>query len=609
MILDWNELVQKTIIAGSPASPPASNQFFAGSFNEQPLPLPTASRLLAQLNVAMYETVVLFQNASASAFDPYNSDGSCPARLGLSATTFCPRFVTLKDLGNGVPALAASYAAHFLLTSLYPLKAGSGGSSLTNLRFDNLLKNHQQWYNLQWSKAEVNPGWRIGFSKSANANTSTACPGQVGLCAAAVAAASNKTVTGASQNIGVAVATAVLAARMRDGFASWTPLSLSLNAPGALVPAATAGIYQPTVSNNYAAAVANQSFVTAATPSGDATSAVNRNADYGEAQLSFAPYGSAVAPGVRSYSLQPGFGSTVGFVVSPQAPTYAAAAIPVTPRPSPTPAERAAVTTGVFNAASGSYSDAQKSAFYWRLGSGSHGLPGHFNTVAAYLLNNATAATYSLLQVARLHAQLHTALHDATAAAWALKQVQLAPRPETDISATPGAWQPLLASPPYPSFPSAHATACSAAAAVLTSFFGGDAIPVSNGAPLSVTSSDSWQLGVSGSANAYLTAPAGANAITRSFTSFAALAADCGASRVAGGVQYSSSVTAGQALGAAVAADVLAAYPGALGTVAFPKVWAYLSYTPVVASHAPRAQAAASALLLAAAAAVALVLV
>ena len=258
------------------------------------------------------------------------------------------------------------------------------------------------------------------------------------------------------------------------------------------------------------------------------------------------------------------------------------------------------------------YNDAQESAFYWRLGAGSHGLPGHFSTIAAALLNSAATPKVSLLQAAQLHAQLHTAIHDAAAAAWADKQAQLSPRPETLLSTMPGAWQPLLANPPYPAFPSAHASVCAAAAKVLSNFFGGDSIP---GAPLNITSSDSWQLYVSAdskvpvatvqsvqSNNLYAVTVGGVvtaavaistnNNITRSYNTFSGMAQDCGASRVAGGVQFPSAVAAGAALGAAVGADVAAQYPGALGA-AMPKVWNFLSYVPpaTVTSAAPRAAA------------------
>jgi hypothetical protein len=260
------------------------------------------------------------------------------------------------------------------------------------------------------------------------------------------------------------------------------------------------------------------------------------------------------------------------------------------------------------------------------------------------VLNNATA-TYSLLQTAQLYAQLHTAIFDAQAAAWAAKQHFLTARPESDLSATPGQWQPLIANPPYPAFPSgacaraqrrhqhggsmcvhktynatltrvrathpppaAHAATCSAAVVVLQAFFGADAIPLSGGAAaLQVTSTDSWQLGSyttsASGATTWNIMPTASNTITRSYATFSSIAAECAASRVAGGVQYDFSTTAGSALGAAVATDVLAAYPGALGA-AMPAVWSYLSYLPAPSTSGDagmRRGAVATALLLAAA--------
>jgi hypothetical protein len=161
--LDWNEAVQKSVFAGSPVFPSNTSRFFAGAYAEQPLSIVAAARLAALLNVVMYETVLLFTaSASNSTVDPFNPDGSCPSRVtAVNSSAVCPRYVALKDLGNGVPALAASYAAHYLLTYLLPTKAGSGGSSLTNLRYDALLKNHQQWYNLQVRSSALHQRARI----------------------------------------------------------------------------------------------------------------------------------------------------------------------------------------------------------------------------------------------------------------------------------------------------------------------------------------------------------------------------------------------------------------------------------------------------------------
>jgi hypothetical protein len=147
---------------------------------------------------------------------------------------------------------------------------------------------------------------------------------------------------------------------------------------------------------------------------------------------------------------------------------------------------------------------------------------------------------------------------------------------------------------------------------VLQAFFGGDAIPLSGGATaLQVSSTDSWQLGSyttsASGATTWSIKPTSGNTITRSYATFSSIATECAASRVAGGVQYDFSTAAGAALGAAVAADVLAAYPGALGA-AMPAVWKYLSYLPPASTSAGVRRGAASAALLLAAALAALLM-
>lgn len=371
-----------------------------------------------------------------------------------------------------------------------------------------------------------------------------------------------------------------------------------------------------------------------------------------EALYDIAPWGSYTPgspPGVPAYSLAPQLAAASGFAVSPQAAAAAwaasAAGAPLAAPPAQPLAgdAQAALTVAASSASYNQSAQATQRAFFWRGGAGSYGcaasppllrvvirsphcfsspalihphpphphpphphphpnvtprprLSGTFSAIAAQALNGANA-TYGLLQTAQLFAQLHSAIADAQAAAWTLKQAHLTPRPETVVgaSAAPG-WRPLLNNPPYPAFPSAHASMCSAAVAVLQSFFQGDAIPTPTGT-LRYVSTDSWQLGsvkvatqtpgtsAFPSANfTYSILPNSTNTITsRAWTNFSQIAADCGQSRVDGGVQFSSSVAAGASLGAAVAVDVLAAFPmwasTAPGTVgaAMPAVWNYFA--------------------------------
>ena len=132
---------------------------------------------------------------------------------------------------------------------------------------------------------------------------------------------------------------------------------------------------------------------------------------------------------------------------------------------------------------------------------------------------------------------------------------------------------------------------------VLRSFFGGvDALPLTNSASsYKLTSSDSYQLTVSGSTPA--TSPA--TKIARAYTTFSQLAAECAQSRVDGGVQFPFSAAAGSALGAQAATDVLATYPGP-SAVDATKVWSYLSSVapgPAASGGGRSASMAASALI------------
>jgi hypothetical protein len=280
---------------------------------------------------------------------------------------------------------------------------------------------------VQWSKAENNPGWKIGYSASAKANTSTACPGQVGFCAAAIAAASNNTVTKASQAVGITVATAILAARVNDGAhvlcgfhtaasppsagtvlqhtpgaapgpllpspalgalaadaadaraaaasaraagaAAWSPLSLSLNAPSddAAQSPPAAGTYTTTANNNPAAAAS-----VPVNSGGDDASVAGpaRSTRYADAYLNFGPYGSGTTPGVKPYNLSPQLASAAGFVVNPQAPAYQNAMTPLraVAGGAAWAASQALTAAGSAASSAAGFTDAQRTAFNWRLG-------------------------------------------------------------------------------------------------------------------------------------------------------------------------------------------------------------------------------------------------
>src|SRR5437764_6638592 len=94
-------------------------------------------------------------------------------------------------------------------------------------------------------------------------------------------------------------------------------------------------------------------------------------------------------------------------------------------------------------------------------------------------------------------------------------------------------WTPLLTTPNFPSYTSAHSTVSAAAAGVLTALFGADY---------------------------HFTVGAESVPYTRSFDSFGAAAAEAGRSRIYGGIHYQFDNTAAQAAGAEVADYVVGGF-------------------------------------------------
>jgi len=139
-----------------------------------------------------------------------------------------------------------------------------------------------------------------------------------------------------------------------------------------------------------------------------------------------------------------------------------------------------------------------------------------------------------LIENARVFALLNLAMMDATIAVWDSKYFYRFWRPVTAIRSadTDGndwtdpdpAWTPLRPTPLHPEYPSAHATVSSAAAKVLTSFFGKDV-------PFSTTTS---------------TCPAG---VVRSYDNFQAMADEIVDSRIYIGFHFRSAVRHGANLG------------------------------------------------------------
>jgi len=133
----------------------------------------------------------------------------------------------------------------------------------------------------------------------------------------------------------------------------------------------------------------------------------------------------------------------------------------------------------------------------------------------------------NLMKTARLLALVNISLADAIIAVFEAKNFYNFWRPVTAIAGIDPSWQPLLVTPYFQEYPSAHAGVSSAAATILASFFGQDT-------SFAVTSS-------------------GLPGVNRSFTSFDAAVAQVSDARVWAGFHFRFSCDDGSALGRQVA--------------------------------------------------------
>jgi membrane-associated phospholipid phosphatase len=180
-------------------------------------------------------------------------------------------------------------------------------------------------------------------------------------------------------------------------------------------------------------------------------------------------------------------------------------------------------------------------ARFWNDGLGTAFAMGYWNRVAQQV---ATDQGLSLVQDARLFALLNIAEADAQISCWDAKYAYNLWRPVTAIRAAdtdnnpatdPDAtWTPLLVTPNFPSYTSAHSTLSGAAAKVLTALFGPD--------------------------HHFTVGADGLPGVTRSFDSFAAAAEEAGQSRIYGGIHYQFDNVAGQQLGRSVADYVVGGF-------------------------------------------------
>jgi hypothetical protein len=157
-------------------------------------------------------------------------------------------------------------------------------------------------------------------------------------------------------------------------------------------------------------------------------------------------------------------------------------------------------------------------AHFWADGDGTVTPPGHWNRIAASV---SQARGLTLPENARLFALLNVALADAGIAAWDCKFHYDFWRPVQAIRETPVGgflpadprWQPLLPTPPFPSYTSGHSTFSAAAAAALARYFGTDDVR-------------------------FTATSEGLPGVSRSFPGFWAAAAEAGQSRIYGGIHW-----------------------------------------------------------------------
>jgi hypothetical protein len=220
-------------------------------------------------------------------------------------------------------------------------------------------------------------------------------------------------------------------------------------------------------------------------------------------------------------------------------------------RPDEPPALDSAEYTAAFNEVKelGSATSATRTsdqtaiAHFWVNGPGTASGPGHLNLLAQIV---ATQRGNTLEENARLFAALNIAMADAVISCWDAKYEFSSWRPVTGIreaaddgnpDTTPdAAWTPLIVTPPFPGYTSAHSMVSASAAAVLADFFGTD--------------------------NVSFTLPSQNPALpARSYTSFSQAAEESAVSRMYGGIHWSFDnnvgLTAGTAVGQYVVANFL----------------------------------------------------
>ena len=171
-------------------------------------------------------------------------------------------------------------------------------------------------------------------------------------------------------------------------------------------------------------------------------------------------------------------------------------------------------------------------ARYWVDTPGETGAPsGHWVSIENQLVEQ---LELNLQQAVGMYAQVNMALADAFISAWALKYEVMLLRPETYIQTyIQRNWQPYIASPAFPEYPSGHSVGSGAAAEMLTHLFG------------QVAFTDRTHI-------IYRHEP-----LQRSFRSFEHAEQEAAFSRMYGGIHYRAAIENGVRQGRCVARQVI----------------------------------------------------
>jgi membrane-associated phospholipid phosphatase len=183
--------------------------------------------------------------------------------------------------------------------------------------------------------------------------------------------------------------------------------------------------------------------------------------------------------------------------------------------------------------------DQTEIALFWADNEGTFTPPGHWNRIAQTVARD---RGFTLEDNARLFALLNVALADVGIACWDCKYhfhfwrpIQGIRAADTDgnpDTAPDRDWEPLIVSPPFPSYTSGHSSFSGAAATTLAAVFGTDKVRF-----------ESTSDGLPG--------------VTRRYSSFWAAAEEAGMSRIYGGIHWQFDNTDGLAGGKKVAEHVL----------------------------------------------------